>query len=835
MKIPPVRLGRLLLLAAIAAWAPATVAQLPAGQGPTVQLTERERAWLEDHPIVRAGNDPAQAPIDFDGPDGMPAGVAADIMTLVAQRLDLNVEFVPGQTWEQAVDSAKKRQVDVLIAVNKTPDAERYFNFTTSYLTYRSVIVVRNDTPFVPDLAALRDRRFALVKGYAETDRLLRRYPALNVTYVNNVGEALNAVAIGQADATVGNIAVLYYKLREMGLANLKVAAPADEEERRIYFAVREDWPELVGILNKGLAAVSVQEREAIMNRWVNVVEFERGLDPARVWRTAIQAIAGALFIGLLVAFYLRRLRREIAERRTLQQELAEARQRVVDIAQGLPGVVYQSVVRKDGSGEVLFGREAYYRLLGIRSDSPKLDWQTLASVVVEEDQPALREALTRSVKDHEMLAVAFRVHNAGNVPRWIQVEAVPTRSLDPDIVGVWNGYAIDITERKKLESELAATRAAADAANKAKSDFLANMSHEIRTPMNAIIGLSHLVMKTELDGRQRDYVAKISGAAQSLLRIVNDVLDFSKIEAGQLTLETIRFNIHTIFDDLISIVGHRAAEKGLELRIDVAPEMPNNVIGDPLRLSQVLLNLAGNAIKFTQRGHVAIRAQLVEQMGDELRVRFEVADTGIGLSREQASRLFRSFVQADSSTTRQYGGTGLGLSISKRLVALMGGEIGVDSHPGHGSTFWFTVALARAPVREELAPAKAGPPQNLRGARVLLVEDNAINQQVAAELLQSAGVEVDITANGLDALRAVRSKHYDAVLMDVQMPVMDGMQATQAIRGIEQFRALPIIAMTASVMRGDRDRCLEAGMNDYISKPISVEQMLATLMGLLM
>ena len=820
-----------LVAAALAALPVAASAVHPGGSeaaGP-LDLTERERAWIDEHPIIRASNDPAWAPIDFDGPDGLPAGVAAELLALVAQRYDLNIEFVPGQTWQQAYAAAQQREVDLLLAVTRTPETQRFFQFSTPLMTYRSVVVVREDTPFVTDVAALRDRRFALVTGYPETGQLLQQYPALDVQQYPTVELALEAVASNRADAVVGNIAVLHYKLRELGLTNLKVAAPTDDEEKRIHFAVREDWPELAGILNKGLAGIPLAERQAILDRWVNI-EFERGLDPTKVWRTVWQVAAGIAILAAFTWFYLGRLRREIRKRQRLQDQLAEARRHVVEIAQGLPGVVYQSVVRRDGSGELLFGREAYYKLLGIESDAAKLDWQTLSQNVVEEDKAALREAMSRAVQSLDLFVVDFRVkHRDG--PRWIHIEAIPRRSSDPDIVAIWNGYAIDNTERKRLESELAAAREAADAASRAKSEFLANMSHEIRTPMNAIIGLSHLMQKTDLNKRQLDYLNKISGAAQSLLRIINDVLDLSKVEAGQLTLEAIRFSLHNVFDDLVGIVGHRTVEKGLELRMDIAPELPQYLVGDPLRLSQILVNLAGNAVKFTQRGHIAVRAQLVEAVGQDLRIRFSVEDTGIGLSREQAGRLFKSFAQADSSTTRQYGGTGLGLSISKRLVELMGGEIGVDSVPGQGSTFWFTAVMRAATAADAAAvPARAGPPPNLRGARVLLVEDNVINQQVAAEILQSAGVTVDIANNGLEAVRGLRAKHYDAVLMDVQMPVMDGLQATEAIRAIEAHKTLPIIAMTASVLRGDREGCLKAGMNDYVSKPINVEKMLATL-----
>jgi signal transduction histidine kinase/CheY-like chemotaxis protein/HPt (histidine-containing phosphotransfer) domain-containing protein len=821
--------GSAVLALALGGLPAAQAVHIPDAEPSPLALTERERAWLDEHPIIRAANDPAWAPIDFDGPDGMPTGLAAELMSLVAERLDLNVEYVKGQTFLQAYDSARNRGVDLLLASTKNAERERYFSFTAPFLTYRSVIVVRDDVPFVPDITALLDKRFALVTGYTETHALLERYPALKVVPAADVGKALEAVALGKADATVGNIAVLHYKLRELGLANLKVAAPADDRDWRVYIAVRDDWPELVSILNKGLATITPEERQRILDRWINV-EFERGLDPATVWRRTGQALGGAAVVAIFMFVYLRRLRREIAERRQLQHALGEARQHVVDMAQGLPGVVYQSIVRPDGSGEVVFGREAYYNLLGIDHGDSRLDWATLESVVLEEDRQRLKDTMTHAVKTLGLLTVDFRVRG-DNGPRWIHIEAIPKRSNDPSVAGIWNGYAMDITERKRLEADLAASQDAANAANRAKSEFLANMSHEIRTPMNAIIGLSHLTLKTDLNHRQRDYLTKISGAAQSLLRIVNDVLDVSKIEAGQLQLEHIRFNIHTIFDDLISIVGHRLAEKGLELRMDVGAELPAHLVGDPLRLSQVLLNLTNNAVKFTPRGFVAVRARVVENLGDDVRVRFAIEDSGVGLTQEQSGRLFRPFVQADSSTTRQFGGTGLGLSISKRLVELMGGEIGVESTPGAGSTFWFTIKLKRAPLAEQ-APAvvSAAPTANLRGARILLAEDNPINQQVAVELLQGAGAAVEVAANGQEALAMVQAKAYDVVLMDLQMPVMDGLQSARAIRAMPRFAQLPIVAMTASVMSGDRDRCLEAGMNDHISKPVSIDQLMGTL-----
>ncbi|WP_129779324.1 PAS domain-containing hybrid sensor histidine kinase/response regulator [Peristeroidobacter soli] len=428
-----------------------------------------------------------------------------------------------------------------------------------------------------------------------------------------------------------------------------------------------------------------------------------------------------------------------------------------------------------------------------------------------------------------------------------------------------------DLRERVRHEHELRKATEEAHAASKAKSEFLANMSHEIRTPLNAIVGLTHLGVTSKEPERWRDYLGKIDGAARTLLQIVNDILDFSKIEAGKLQLESMPFDLYAVLDHLGDLMNLPAANKGLQLLFAVEPGLPSQFIGDPLRLGQVLLNLAGNAIKFTEAGQVVVRVKTAKRGRDFVRLCFEVADTGIGLTPEQIAHLFESFSQADTSTTRRYGGTGLGLAISQRLVDLMDGEIAVKSEPGQGSTFSFSarfgLALAASShtatlksqrgmhvlVVDDNSPAvsilethlesfglsafnatgtfpafephPAAEPALLANRHVLLVEDNEINQEVARELLQRAGLIVDVAVNGHEAVARVAEVDYEAVLMDVQMPVMDGVEATRRIRALDSPRAcVPIIAMTANVMAEDRQRYLDAGMNDYLGKPVDVQ-----------
>ncbi|MBF0294360.1 MAG: response regulator [Magnetococcales bacterium] len=482
-------------------------------------------------------------------------------------------------------------------------------------------------------------------------------------------------------------------------------------------------------------------------------------------------------------------------------------------------------------SGQLAWSDEIY-RIFGLSKETTEPTYASFLQMVHPEDHEKVTRSVAEAMGNPD---TPYQVEHRIRLPDGSEKVVMEVGEVQTDHAGapiLMTGTVQDITERKRMETLLVESQQAAERANQAKSTFLANMSHEIRTPMNAIVGLTHLCLRTPLSAKQKDYLDKIHASANALLGIINDILDFSKIDAEKLLVEETDFTLDEVFGNLLAVLTIKAGENGVKLTLEADPALPAMLVGDPLRLGQVLTNLGNNAVKFTPQGEVTIGAQLLENSGQRATIRFWVQDTGIGMNEKEIKQLFQPFTQADASTTRRFGGTGLGLTISKRLVELMGGNLELQSQPGAGSTFAFTLTLGISSRKPQAKTPEDDPTVMARiaGACVLLVEDNEINQQVARELLEMAHVRTRVAPDGIAALEILATERCDGILMDLQMPRMDGFQATLAIRKRPEWSAIPIIAMTANATTGDQERCLAAGMNAHIGKPIHPPTLYATL-----
>ena len=542
----------------------------------------------------------------------------------------------------------------------------------------------------------------------------------------------------------------------------------------------------------------------------------------------------------------------DITARKRAEAELRESKERLEAAASaGIVGIWDWDIPR-----DRLVWDRGMYQLYGLEPGTFGGAYEAWSHAIHPEDKAATEAEIQAALRGEREYAPAFRVvwpdgsvHHIKAASRTtFDVQGRPLRMI---------GVNYDLTEQKRIQddldrmnleleqrvvertAELAQAKDAAESASRAKSAFLANMSHELRTPLNGIMGMTTLALRLATDGKQIDQLNKALKSSEHLLQVINDILDISKIEADRLVLESTDFTLGEVLQNLLSLTGQKARDKGLDLRVVIPPGPPARpLVGDPLRLGQVLLNLVGNAIKFTRQGEITLRASVLEESPSGLMLRWEVEDTGIGIAPQDRARLFTAFEQADSSITRSYGGTGLGLAISERLVRMMGGEIGFDSVPGQGSTFWFTL---RAALGRAASPIPSPPPGEggLRelllsrhaGARVLLAEDEPLNQEISRILLEDAGLAVDLAEDGVRAVEMAERTPYAMILMDMQMPGLNGVDATRAIRKLPSHATTPIVAMTANAFEEDRRLCLDAGMNDHFGKPIEPERLYKALL----
>ncbi len=922
---------------------------------PLLKLNKQEKAWLKKHPDISLGIDKDWNPLEFIDDNNHYSGLSSDFMQYFSQQTGIKFKPPERMPWMMVIKGLQDKTIDIAPMVVKTEKRTEYLNFTEPYIDFPIVIFNRRGETLLAGITDLEGKKVGLVNGYAIEEKIQKDYPGILLKKYLNTNKGLKGLATGEVEAFIDTLAVGGYLIAAEGMTNLQVAA-STQYNYPLSIGIRKDWPELISIFNKAINQLPAEKKNEFLKNWLVVHQAQKINYSLVLW---VLAIAFIIFIFL-------GYRHHVLSK--VNSELREGRERLALTLESAELGTWEMTFANQKKQEIHWD-ETFARHHSLADDQDTLNDDDIKRIISKEYADKTIQSLKRYIKGEQNEFKVEYLTRPGH--RWIASQGrILQRNHQGHATRVV-GISQDITENKEASLQI-------ERSSHFKSQFLANMSHEIRTPMNAIVGLGHLLSKTDIDEKQADYINSLQKSSQTLLALIDDILDLSKIEAGHLNIENIRFNLQELLNDLTSMTIIRI-DKKVEFIYELAPDVPDFLMGDPFRINQILNNLVSNAIKFTESGNIILHVFVKEPQqdpGDKIYLQFEVSDTGIGIAPDKLETLFDPFVQEDGSTTRKYGGTGLGLSISRQLASLMGGTLDAKSTQGKGSTFYFRLPFVvadqnsdqlkhnypapyltglnvlvvddnplslkiltgtlesmtfhvtaissgkeamkllldqntkkfdvvlldwkmpdmdgektsiqiRKQVPENRLPiiilmtaygreatlqkinhlpldgylvkpitssqlfnaiiqAKKGlnhqqstntklnrqnsvdiPPLD---GHVLLAEDNKINQQVAQEILQQMGLKVSICENGQEVLQSLNKFIPDLILMDIQMPEMDGYQATQEIRKNPDFKQLPVIAMTANAMAEDIQKSLQSGMNNHINKPVDPKLLYETL-----
>jgi len=837
------RIGRLLAVCIFAVVALGACPRQDDGSGPLrvgrdlqLSLSPADRSYLESLPPLRIGVDPLWAPMAFVDSQGRIGGISADYLNFLQNTLRIRFELVPTRSWAETIRFANDGRIDIVVAASQFDGLGPGFGLSVPYVRYPLVIVTRETAPFIGGLEDLEGARVAVVGDVPATHA---RFPGLTNMHAVTVGSAddgLKAVAQGDAFAYIGNLGVIDRIVRERYAGTLRVAAPANRIQD-LSFGVAPRFAPLLPLVNRVLSSIPEAERERIQNAWLST-RFTFGIAPRTLWLVLVPVGSLTLVFLAVLWFNLLRLRREVQHRRRTAKRELELKRRLIELTQELPSVVFQLTFARERQPRfhLVFANRRADELLAPRRTALPDGFASFVQALDAAQRRRLTQMFLRSAASQQRVSTEFELDRGDSKTAWFHVEAAP-RTCEDDSVQ-WSGYLHDVTQAREAQAALMAAKHDAEQAARARDSFIATVSHEIRTPMSGIVSILQLLEHDELSAEDRQLVDMAGNAAELLLRILNDILDFAKSENGELSLESAPMSIEEIVRRCSGLVTPDVERKGLRLYVDVASAIAQRHIGDAQRIGQVLLNLLGNAIKFTDQGSVSLTVDVIGESAGEQVLSIGVADTGIGIDHDDQAHLFIPFSQARSLDASRYGGTGLGLAICKRLIEQMGGSISLESEPGHGTAITIALTLridrdaerARRvqPNRRDVSVARPGVPSRPE-PRILLVEDQSINREVLRRQLASLHMtDCHLTQNGAQALSAYERNAYAMVITDCAMPVLSGVELMTAIRRREQgaARQTVLIALTADATQRQREACMAAGADEVCVKPLSLERL---------
>ncbi len=767
-----------------------------------ITFTKEEQRWIKEHPMIKVGVDSGWEPFDFINVNGEHDGMSADYLQIISKKTGLNFVIEKHEKWSDVLEAAQKKQLDMLSALAPSKERSKYLNFTEPYMKYAFVLASSDSSSFFYEISDFNGKRIGVIDAYITEDILKENYPEIEVVTYKNLQDLLEAIISHEIDAIFDNAVSIAYHIKKEGYSYIKMVT-IGEHKRSITMGVTKDNNMLLSILNKALKSITTVEKSKIRNRWVTL-EYEKTIDYTLVYKV----LALFLFFVLGTWYWYRKLNHEVQKRKESEDQMSM----MID-------AIPLNVIVSGFDGSVLRSNAFALQTFSIAAEDI-YGYNVMEFYASPEEREDIIKVIQKEGRVSNRI-VKFRRFDNSEMD--IMISIIP---IVYDGKKALLSIMVDLTERIQMEQDLHEAKEEAISANKSKSEFLANMSHEIRTPMNAIMGFTELLDEEVKETRLKGYVKTIRNAGSTLLTLINDILDLSKIEAGKLEITKRATNVYDLSEEVLSIFMMSVRGKDVNLILNIDENIPKSLLLDDVRLRQVLVNIIGNAVKFTQKGYIKLHmnASNVDDHLSKMDLEVIVEDTGMGINENQIESIFQSFEQQSGQDNRKYGGTGLGLSISKRLTEMMNGKISAESTEGKGSKFFlhfYNIDISSVQVKNSVDTKENLNAKSLvfKVATILVVDDIKDNLELIVQSLENTALNIITACDGYEALEQYSKEKPDLILMDIRMPNMDGYEAAEKIKALD--KGVPIVALTASVMKDEYEQKKSKDFDAYLRKPV--------------